>query len=183
MLTTLTALFSVLTSGAGGGLLGGVFGIFKHSQERKERVEMARINADLQEAKYRNDFERRQHDMRMLEKEGSIDLAKMAEQAKADMEVEYQRSLAKAQEALTGLSTNTAMDNYRASVRPTLAYWGAILFTLMLAWAFTEFGETIDKDTGRQILLGMFSTLTFIMTSVVTFYYVSRRNPAPILSQ
>lgn len=179
MLTTLTALFSVLTSGAGGGLLGGIFGIFKQSQERKERVEMARINIERDNLEYQNAKAERDHALLMLDKGGEIEVEKVQVEAEAEIEVAHQSALSSAQEVFKNLKTSTGMDNYRASVRPSLAYWGATLFTVMLCWAFIEFHSTIDAEIGKQILVGMFSTLTFIVTSITTFYYVSRRNSAP----
>ena len=179
MLTALSGLFTVLTSGAGGGLLGGIFGIFKQSQERKERVEMARINLERDDLEYQNAKQEREHALLILEKGGEIEVEKVKTESEAEIEVAHQSALSSAQDALKNLKTTSGMDNYRGSVRPTLAYWGAILFTVMLCWAFWKFGGTIDKDAGKQILIGMFSTLTFIITSIITFFYVARRNSAP----
>ena len=179
MLTAVSGLFAVLTSGAGGGLLGGIFGIFKQSQERKERVEMARINLERDDLEYQNAKQEREHALLILEKGGEIEVEKVKTEAEAEVEVAHQSALSSAQDALKSLKTTSGMDNYRGSVRPTLAYWGALLFTIMLCWAFLKFGDTIDKDTGKQILIGMFSTLTFIITSIITFFYVARRNSAP----
>ena len=175
----LTAILGILGSGAGGGLLGGFFGLFKQSQERKERVEMARINLNRDNAEYQNSRDERAHALLILEKGGQIELEKIQTESEAEIEVAHQSALSSAQDALKNLKTTTGMDNFRASVRPVLAYWGALLFSVMLGWAFVEFSDTIDKETGKQILVGMFSTLTFIVTSVVTFYYVGRRNSSP----
>lgn len=180
MLTTITGLFTILTSGAGGGLLGGIFGLFKQSQERKERVEMARVNLERDQLEYQNAKAERDHALLILEKGGQIELEKIQTESEAEIEVAHQSALSTAQVAeFKGLNTSGRMDNLRASVRPVLAYWAALLFTVMLAWAFIEFSDTIDIDTGKQILLGLFSTLTFIVTSVTVFYYVARKNSAP----
>lgn len=179
MFTAITALFSVFTSGAGGGLMGGIFGLFKQSQERKERVEMARINVERDNAGYANDKEERAHALIMMEKGASIELEMVQTETEASIDIENQKALSSAQEVFKGLDTSTETDDYRARVRPNLAYWGVSLFTLALAWAFWEFKDTIDAETGKQILVGMFATLTFIVTSITTFYYVSRRNSAP----
>ena len=179
MLTAVSGLFAVLTSGAGGGLLGGIFGIFKQSQERKERVEMARINLERDDLEYQNARQEREHALLILEKGGEIEIEKVKTEAEAEIEVAHQSALSSAQDAIKNLKTTSGMDNYRGGVRPTLAYWGALLFTIMLCWAFWKFGDTIDPDTGKQILIGMFSTLTFIITSIITFFYVARRNSAP----
>lgn len=176
MITGLTALFSVLTSGAGGGIIGGIFGLFKQGQERKERVEMARLELERDEMEYKNASEERKHALIMLEKGAEMEAMKIETEAEAHIEVANQKSLGKAQDVFKSLKTTSGMDNYRASVRPTLSYWIAILFTIMIGWAFWKFNATIDDETGKTILIGMFSTLTFTLTSVVSFYYVSRRN-------
>jgi len=169
----------VFTSGAGGGIVGGIFGLFKQSQERKERVEMARINVERDQLEYENASKEREHSLLMLEKGAEIELEKVQTETEAEIEITQQNALSSAQDALKNLNTSTAMDNFRASVRPLLAYWGVTLFTAMLGWAFYEYKDTIDKDTGKQILIGMFATLTFIVTSITSFYYVSRRNSSP----
>lgn len=182
MLTTITALFSVFTSGAGGGLLGGIFGLFKQSQEKKERVEMARIDLERDAAGYANDKEERAHALIMLDKGAKLEVEKIQIESEASIDIENQKSLSSAQKAeFSKLQTSSWIDNVRASVRPVLAYWSMALFTYMLYWAFDEYGSEIDKDLGKQILVGMFSTLTFIATSVTTFYFVSRKNQAPKL--
>jgi hypothetical protein len=179
MLEALTGLFAVLTSGAGGGILGGIFGLFKQSQERKERVEMAKINLQRDDLEYKNAREERAHALQMLEKGAEIELEKIQTETEAEVDIAHQTALSSAQKVFNSLKTTSGMDNFRASVRPILAYWGAILFTAMLAWAFAKYHHLIDKETGKQILIGMFSTLTFIVTSITTFYYVARRNAAP----
>lgn len=179
MFTAITALFSVFTSGAGGGLLGLVGGLFKQSQERKERVEMSRIDIERDAAGYANDKEERAHALIMLDKGASIELEKAQTETEASIDIENQKTLSSAQEVFKNLDTSTETDDYRARVRPNLAYWGVALFTIALGWAFYEFKDTIDEETGKQILVGMFATLTFIVTSITTFYYVSRRNNSP----
>jgi len=179
MLETLTAVFAVLTSGAGGGLLGGVFAIFKQREERKERVEMEKINLQRDQIEYQNAEAEREHSLIMLKEGGRLEVEKIQTESEAEIEVAHQSALSSAQEVFAKLKTSTGMDDYRSSVRPTLAYWAAALFTAMLIWAFFEFHKTIDEETGKQILIGMFGTLTFIVTSVISFYYISRRNSAP----
>lgn len=179
MITAISTIFTLLTSGAGGGIVGGIFGIFKQKQERKERVEMAKINLERDKLEYENAQKERDHALVMLEKGAELELRKVQTEAEAEIEVSHQAALSSAQEALKHLKTSSKMDDFRASVRPVLAYWGAIIFTSMLAWAFVKFNSTIDEQTGRNILTGLFGTLTFIVTSITTFYYVARRNPAP----
>ena len=179
MFTAITTLFTVLSSGAGGGIVGGIFGLFKQSQERKERVEMARVNLERDQAEYANAKEERSHALEVLSRTGEIELDKIQTEADAEVEVAHQAALSSAQDALKNLKTSTKMDDYRASVRPTLAYWFAGLFSIMLGWAFWMFHDTIDALTGRELLLSLFGTLSFLVTSIGTFYYVARRNSAP----
>lgn len=179
MIATVTTIFTLLTSGAGGGILGGVFGLFKQRGERKERAEMEKLAIRRDMMEYRNASAERRHALQMMEMGAQIELEKVQSETDAEIEIANQQALSSAQDALKNLKTTSGMDNYRASVRPTIAYWATILFTTMIAWAFYKFSPTIDQDTGKQILLGMFATLTFVVTSVTTFYYVSRRNSAP----
>lgn len=179
MITALSGLFAILTSGAGGGIFGGIFGLFKQSQERKERVEMARINLERDQADYANADKERAHALTMIEKGGEIEVEKIQTEAEAETEIAHQKALSNAQESIKNLNTTSGMDNFRASIRPSLAIWGALLFTIMLCWAFWKFGDTIDLVTGKQILVGMFGTLTFIVTSITTFYYIGRPNKRP----
>ena len=181
MITALTTLFTLITSGAGGGIVGGLFGIFKQSQERRERVAMAEIDLKRDVMEFKNAEAERAHALTMLEKGAEIKLATVQTEAEAEIEISNQQALGAAQDALKNLKTSTGMDNYRGSVRPTLAYWASALFTVMLAWAFVEFRDTIEQEHGRQILTGMFGTLTFLVTSIGAFYFVSRRNSAPRL--
>jgi len=179
MITALTAMFSLFTSGAGGGIVGGIFGIFKRSQERKERAELARIELardklDAAEAKAERD-----HALVMLREGAKVEIEKVQTESEAEIEIAHQSALSSAQDALKGLKTTSGMDNFRASVRPALAYWGAALFSAMIAWAFYSYHNTITEEEGKQILTGMFATLNFVLTSIVTFYYVSRRDDAP----
>ena len=60
-----------------------------------------------------------------------------------------------------------------------LDFWFTALFTVMLAWAFYEFHDEITMLEGKEILLGLFSTLTFGVMSIISFYYVARANKKP----
>ena len=179
MIEAIGTIFTLLTSGAGGGLLGGVFGIFKQREERKERIEFARLDIQRDEMEYKNASEERKHELTMLEANSRAEVTKTQTEADKEIEVANQRTLATAQRAFTKLNTSQGMDNYRASVRPTIAYWACILFTAMIAWAFYKFHHLITADVGLEILTGLFATLTFVVTSATTFYFVSRRNNAP----
>lgn len=188
MLTAIASLFTVFTSGAGGGIVGGLFAIFNKKQEAGERIELAKISASRDVADYANSEAERKHELLVLQKnadlgikQAEVELQKVESESNTAMEVANLEALGKAQEGLNKLKTSTSLDNYRGSVRPTLAYWAAFLFTIMLIWAFARFGKAIEVEVGKQILIGMFATLTFIITSVISFYYVSRRNAPPKL--
>jgi hypothetical protein len=179
MITTLIAL---LSSGAGGGLLGGIFGLFKQSQERKERVEMAHIELDRDTAEYANDQAERDHTLLVLEKSGRLEIEKVATESEAAMEISNQdaRGAAVISE-FKNLNTSGGLDNFRASIRPLIAVWAVSLFSYMLVWAFSKYSAGLSAVEGKEILLNLFATLSFTITSVVTFYYVSRRNSAPTI--
>lgn len=177
MLTAISGIITLLSSGAGGGILGGFFGLFKQSQERKERIEMEKIQVERDRIDAEDRKLEREHQLTMLERGAELQIEQAQTEAEAEMEVANQAALQTAQKAeFSKLSTTSGMDNYRASVRPTLAYWAATLFSLALGYAFYRWNAKIDPETGKEILLGLFGTLSFTVTSIVTFYYVSRRN-------
>ena len=176
----LTLLATIFTSSASGGLLGGIFGLFKQSQERKERVEMARIELDRDTREYANDQAERDHALVMLERGAAVEIERTRTEAEATIEVANSSARGAAVvEEFRSLGTSTGMDNFRASIRPGLAVWSTLLYSVMLVWAFSSFGDKISVSEGKTILMGLFATLSFTVTSVVTFYYVSRRNAAP----
>lgn len=174
---TLTTLFTVLTSGAGGGIFGGILGLFKSSQENKKEIALAKIEKDREVAEYANAAEQRKHDLMVIEKTGQLKLDEIETEAEMEIEVAHQATLGKATVAeFRNLNTSTWMDNLRASVRPVTAYWFSLLFSWMLIWAFWRYADKITPDEGKQILLGLFSTLTFAVTSILSFYFVARSN-------
>ena len=186
MISAITALFAVFTSGAGGGIVGGLFAIFNKKAEGKERIELAKISAKRDAADYKDSQAERAHALTILEKnadlgikQSEMDLRKVESEGDAAADIANMEALGRAQDVLGKLKTTSGMDNFRASIRPGLAVWAAIIFTGMMGWAFWEFKDTIDDETGKQILVGMFATLTFIITSITTFYFVSRRNAPP----
>lgn len=177
MIETIIAL---LTSGAGGGIVGGIFGFFKQREERKERLEVRKLDLERDRIDAEERKADRQHELIMLEKGADLSLRETEVTTEAEIAVANQSALKGAQQfEFQSLKTTSAMDNWRASVRPFLAYWAAGLFTTMLGWAFHKWHELITADQGIQILMGLFTTLTFAVTSVITFYYMARRNPAP----
>lgn len=179
-MTILTAILTALSSGVGGGLIGSITGLFKQNFERKERVEMARIQLERELAEYGNDEAEREHALTILERGGELEVQKVMTESEAEIEVAQQKTLNSATVAeFKKLNTSPWMDNYRASIRPSLAIWMTILFTAMLIWAFCIYSDELTASEGKAILLGLFATLEFIVSSVVTFYYVSRRNLAP----
>ena len=180
MIDTIGSVLGLLGSGVGGGLLGGIFGIWKQRQERIERAEMARIELERDQAEYANAKAERDHSLVLLEKGAQLEVDKIEVEAEAEMEIANQAALGGAQRAEFGkLNTTSGMDNFRACVRPVLALWAWALFNSMLGWAFYKFADRIDAEMGLQILLGLFATLNFTVSSIVTFYYVARRNNSP----
>jgi hypothetical protein len=173
----LTTLFTVLTSGAGGGIFGGILGLFKSSQENKKEISLAEIEMKRDVAEYANATEQRKHDLLVIEKTGQLKLDGIETEAEMEIEVAHQSTLGKATIAeFRNLNTSTWMDNLRASVRPVAAYWFSILFSYMLIWAFWKYADSITPAEGKQILMGLFGTLTFAVTSILSFYFVARSN-------
>jgi hypothetical protein len=180
--TLITTLITLLSSGAGGGLLGGIFGLFKQNQERKERVEMARIDLERDTAEYANDQAEREHALLVLEKSGRLEIDKVATESEAAIEISNQDSRGAAViSEFKNLNTSTWVDNLRASIRPLVAVWAVCLFSYMLVWAFSSYSKGLSASEGKEILLNLFATLSFTITSVVVFYYVSRSNSAPTI--
>lgn len=184
-----TAILTALTSGAGGGLLGGLFGLFKQKQEKDERLAVAKLELARDKLEYENAAAEREHQLTVLktsselkltqsELEGRLQFDKSELEGEIALDLANQESLSSAQKVFRSLKTSQGMDDYRASVRPTLAYLFTAAFFAMTGWAFYEFSSVITKEQGAEILLGLFSTLTFMVCSVGTFYFVSRRNKA-----
>jgi hypothetical protein len=177
MITALTTIFTVLSSGAGGGIFGGILGLLKGSQENKKEIALAQIEKDRDVAEYANAKAQRDHELLVLEKGGQLKLQELQTEAEMEIEVAHQGTLGKAQiSEFKGLNTSTGMDNFRASVRPVAAYWFSILFSGMLIWAFWKYADLITQEEGKQMLLGLFGTLTFAVTSILSFYFVARSN-------
>ena len=172
-------IFAILTTGAGGGIIGGVFALFKQREERKERLEVARIQLERDKLDHDAAQKEREHEALMLERNAEHELRRTMAEGDIEAEVATLEAIGTAQATLAELNTTPAMDNYRASVRPSLAYWGVLLFTVLLSWAFYEFKDTITADKGGALLENLISTLVFITTSIISYYYVSRRNHAP----
>ena len=173
----IATLLTVLTSGAGGGIFGGIFGLFKSHQENKREIALAEIEMKRDVAEYENAEAQRKHDLLLIEKQGELELKGIQTEAEMGIEVAHQETLGKSQIAeFAKLNTTRKMDNYRASVRPTMAYWFTILFSGMLMWAFYKYANLITAEEGKEILIALFGTLTFAVTSILTFYFVSRSN-------
>lgn len=171
------ALVSILTSGASGGLIGTVAGLFTKSKELKHEQEMARIQLerDIEDRKARES--ERQHEMQMLEVRGSQQITQTQLESEARAELEVIKARGQGQMAEFGnLNTSGWMDNLRASVRPLLAYLYTGVFMVFLGWAFASYRSEISPDEGAEILFSLFLILEFMVTSVGTFYYIQRRS-------
>ncbi len=172
----LTTALSILGSASGGGIIGGAIGLFKMNSERKERIALARIDLTRDKLEYDNASAERSYKLQAMSKQGEINLKQTEAETAAEIETAHVESLGKAQAVFSNLKTSKAMDNFRASVRPTLAYLFTVLFTVLLIWLFAKFSGQIDSDQGMYLLMQMINTLIFTVTSLVTFYYVARPN-------
>ena len=172
----LAGILSILTSGAGGGLIGGIMGLFRQSSESKERVALAKLAIERDNLEYREANLEREHQLTMLNSGAKIELDKVITETEAQAEIATVTALGKAQKVFAKLKTSSWMDNYRASVRPTFAYFVMAMFTVFLAWAFSHYSDGIEASQGAIILMGLLDTLVFMVTSITSFYFVSRPN-------
>ena len=172
----ISGILSILTSGAGGGLIGGIMGLFRQSTESKERIELAKLSIERDSLEYKEAELDRKHQLVMLNSGAQIELDKVITETEAEAEIATVSALGKAQKVFANLKTSTWMDNYRASVRPTFAYFVMAMFTVFLAWAFSHHSEGIGVDQGGLVLIGLLDTLVFMVTSITSFYFVSRPN-------
>jgi len=172
-------IIAVLTGGAGGGIVGGILALFKQKGETRERIAMAELELRRDEIEAEERQKDREHERLILRSEGDIKLATIQTESEAEIEVTNMRALGDAQAVFSNLNTSTWMDNLRASVRPLLAYYAIALFSCILCYFSHNFIDTITVEQGTLILLKLITTLTFMMSSIVSFYYVSRRNPKP----
>lgn len=188
----ISAILGLFSSGFGGGLFGGIFGLAKQFLERGERAQQRKDDLDRDRLEYDNADKERSHALVMLNRaaelnleqskvEAAADLAETEAETEAEVAVANQKALNSAQDVFKNLKTSKGMDNYRGSVRPTLAFYYTILFSAILWWFFDDYAGVITDEEGKSILLALIATLNFTVTSIVTFYYVSRRNSAPKL--
>mgnify|MGYP000389160619 CR=1 FL=1 len=173
----LTGGLSLLTGGAAGGVVGAISAIWKSSQENKLKIELERLNNEREAREYDNAKSEREHQAWLVTQGHANEMDKIKTETDAELDIATMQALQVSSAAEFGdLNTTSAMDNYRASVRPTVAYWSVLAFNVMLCWAFSEFSDQINESAGLQILLGLFATLNFTVASVISFYYVSRNN-------
>ena len=167
-------IMTIATGGVGGGLIGSIVGLCKAKIDNTRETAMETLRADRERAEYLEGEKERAHELQMMQAD-TVGRERIAEtEGSAAADIEHMRAMGKAQAVFAGLKTSRFMDNYRGSVRPTLAYWTNFVFTLMLGWAFYKFHAQITADQGAQILIGLIATLTFLVTSQNSFYYVQR---------
>lgn len=186
----ITAILTFFGSSAGGSIVGGVFGMFskiidgKNQREADaiasaERIESGKINLERDKMEYENAKAERDHAITMHEKGALFALQKVETETEAANDIAHMEALGQAQDVFANFKTDTKTDNYRALVRPNLAYWAAGLFTVILLWAFYVYRGQITQSQGSELLLMMISTVCFTVSSIVTFYFMARRNKGP----
>tara|TARA_R110002012_G_scaffold61450_1_gene161099 strand:+ start:1642 stop:2166 length:525 start_codon:yes stop_codon:yes gene_type:complete len=168
-------LVGLLVGGAGGGVLGGVFGLARHFMDSRKSVSMENIKLDRDKLDAEESKKEREHALLLIEKQSDVRLAETEARIEGEISIEHSKALREGQKVFHGLKTTSKMDNYRASVRPTLAYWFSVIFSGFLFWSFYNFSDTLIQSA-PQMMIGLVSTLTFIVTSIITFFYVSRPN-------
>lgn len=177
MLEIIAAIGTVLTSGAGGGIVGGLFGLFRKKAEDTKELELERLALARDKLDLQMERERRQHEMEMLRAGAEINLAQTELEVEGEISVKSQESLGVAHEfEFKNLNTTRKMDNYRASVRPTLAYYLTFCFSILVIYFSVVYHSEITSELGGKILLALINALIFGANSVWAFYYVSRSN-------
>lgn len=169
------AITSILVSGAGGGIVGIVSGLFKKGMDLRHeaKLEEIRLERDREDRIAREIEQGHEIEMLQLRQQGRVEQAQVETEGQA--EIEALRGQMEAQRHEFGnLSTSTWMDNLRSSVRPVLAYKYSFLFTALLFWAFWRFSSMITADQGLTLLTGLMNTLEFAVMAIIGFYYVQR---------
>lgn len=167
---------NLLVSGAGGGILGGVFGLARHFMDSRKSVSLAELELKRDKLDAEESQKERDHALLMIEKQADVNLAEKEAVIQGEIDIAHSKTLSVAQDKeFSGLKTSKFMDSYRASVRPTLAYWYSAIFSAFAFWAFYKFNHLLAASAGT-IILELVGTLTFIVTSIITFFYVSRPN-------
>ena len=171
------AILSLLTSGAGGGIIGGLFALFRTAGERKERLESKKIDLERDKMEYENIRATQSHEKDMLAAGAEIALkhAETEGEIAADLAITAAKTAAVVTE-FKALNTSSWVDNVRAMIRPLLALYFTAVFSYILFWAFSTYKGQLTALDGKEILMGLLLTLEFAVTSILSFYYVSRRN-------
>lgn len=170
-------LLALLTAGTGGGLIGGATGLVSKLIDMRHAARMEEVRLKREEQARIERQDEMAHEL-ALHAAGALAAREQAEvQAEADA-IKGQMEALKAGQAaeFTTLKTTSGMDNYRASVRPTLAYVVSTVFLSLCLWAFYEFASTITVAEGAALLKNLIVTLESMATAIIAFYYVSRSN-------
>ncbi len=172
-----TALFSLLTSGAGGGIVGGVLALFRTAGERKERLESKKIDLERDAMEYANIRATQSHEKDMLTAGAEIALKQAETEGEIAADITNSTSKGKAVVSeFKDLNTSGWVDNTRALIRPVLSIFFTVFFTIIFLWSFNQYRDQLTAIDGKEILMGLFLTLEFAVTSILSFYFVSRRN-------
>ena len=174
------ALLGLFTSVAGGGIIGSFTGLIKNLMDSRERSKIAQIGLDRDRLDMEAASLEHTRALELIEKGASIDLAKTRTEGEAAIEVTTAESRGAAViSEFKSLNTTTFMDNLRGSVRPVFAYLVMGVFGYMLFMVWKQYGGLITAEQGLALLIVLIDTLVFMVTSITSFYYVSRRNPKP----
>lgn len=175
-----TAILGILTTGAGGGIVGGLLALFRTSGERKERLALAQLELDRDRMDAAEAAKEHDRAKEMIALNASVQLQKVETETDAEIEIEGMKALDSAQIAeFANLNTSTWVDNWRAIIRPALCTALSFIFFGMLIWAFAKYNDEITATEGKEILAGLFLTLEFGVNAAWSFYYVARRNSRP----
>jgi len=172
-------ILAIFTSGAGGNIMGGILALFKTAGERKERIELRRLDIEQDNLEYAEAEKLRAHERETTQQDADNAIRQTETEGDIAAEVATVTSRGQAVVAeINNLKTSQWVDNIRALMRPLLVTWAVSFFTGMFIWAFGKYSGLITQAEGIEILKGMFLTLNFAVNASIQFYLVARSNNA-----
>lgn len=163
-------------SGASGGLLGGGLGVLKALVDNKRELALENLKLERDKLSTEEAKQERLHTLAVMSAQGKQETELLTVESEAAADLAQMAAIKEAQQfEFSGSAPSTFIENLRKSVRPVVAYWTTLIFTLFLGWVFWEFNDSVTPEQGGALLLSLAGTLTFLVTSQNAFYYVSRR--------
>lgn len=172
----LESILAIVSTGAGGGVVGAITGLFTKRMDHKREIELANIELKSAVLESKDAQAERDFQINITTKRGEIELKKTNAETAAAIDIAHSAALGEAQSVFKNLKTSEKMNNFRMSVRPFLAYAFTFVYFVMLVWAFDKYAQLISATEGHGILIMLIQTLNFTVSSLISFYFVARRN-------